>query len=74
MVKNTQGEEVTYLVEIKPDKETRPPTTKNKKRFLVESKTFAKNMSKWTAAKNYCQLRGWQFKIITEYELGIKKR
>lgn len=59
----------TTLVEIKPYKQTRPPINskkKTKKTFLYESTTFATNDAKWKAAKEFCDKRKWDFKIITE--------
>lgn len=63
----------TYLVEVKPKAQTMPPVYPGKrtKRYLTESMMFIKNQAKWDAARNYCADRGWQFKIITEQELGL---
>lgn len=63
----------TYLVEVKPLKQLSPPEFPGRKtqRYLTESLTFMKNQAKWEAAKNYCKDRGWEFKIITEKELGL---
>jgi hypothetical protein len=63
----------TYLVEVKPAKQTIPPQFPGKRtqRYLTESLAFIKNQAKWEAAKNYCKDRGWEFKIITEHELGL---
>lgn len=63
----------TYLVEVKPKAQTIPPVYPGKrtKRYLTESVMFIKNQAKWDAARNYCADRGWQFKIITEQELGL---
>jgi hypothetical protein len=62
-----------YLVEVKPSKQTSPPEFPGKRtqRYLTESLTFIKNQAKWKAALEYCKDRGWDFKIITEYDLGI---
>lgn len=64
----------TYLVEVKPQKQTIPPVYPGRKtqRYLTESLTFMKNQAKWKAATEYAKDRGWEFKIITEQELGIK--
>lgn len=72
-VKNTAGEIKTYLVEVKPAAQTIPPKYPGRRtqRYLTESLTFIKNQSKWKAATEYCKDRGWEFKIITEKELGI---
>jgi hypothetical protein len=63
----------TYLVEVKPAKQTVAPQFPGKRtqRYLTESLAFIKNQAKWEAAKNYCKDRGWEFKIITEHELGL---
>ena len=63
----------TYLVEVKPYKQTQLPEYPGKRtqRYLIESLTFMKNQAKWEAATNYAKDRGWEFKIITEHELGL---
>ena len=63
----------TYLVEVKPYKQTQLPEYPGKRtqRYLMESLTFMKNQAKWEAATNYAKDRGWEFKIITEHELGL---
>lgn len=69
----------TVLVEIKPEKETKPPEFKGRKtkRYITEGLTYIKNMNKWSAAQNYAADRGWGFEIWTENELerlGIKPK
>ena len=60
----------TIIVEIKPDKETRPPKKPDKsKRYLNESLTYVKNMNKWKAANEFAKDRGWEFQIWTEKTL-----
>ena len=77
-VKRKVGEEViTELIEIKPYKETQPPVLtegKKTKTKIREILTWDINQRKWEAARKFCEKKGWNFKIITEYELGIKKR
>ena len=64
----------TILVEIKPEKETVPPTNPNKsKKYIAESLTYVKNMNKWEAANEYCKDRGWEFQIWTEKTLQEMK-
>jgi len=64
---------MTYLVEIKPEEQTKAPIFPGKrtKRYLTESFYFIKNQAKWKAAKSYAQDRGWEFIILTEKHLGI---
>jgi hypothetical protein len=61
----------TVLVEIKPEKETKPPEFKGRKtkRYINEGMTYIKNMNKWSAAQNYAADRGWGFEIWTENHL-----
>ena len=63
----------TYIVEVKPSAQTQPPVFPGKRtqRYLMESLTFMKNQAKWKAAEEYAKDRGWEFKIITEYDLGL---
>lgn len=74
-VRKRDGTLQTYLVEIKPASQTQPPVFPGRKtqRYLTESMTFIKNQAKWKAAEQYAKDRGWEFKIITEHELGLKK-
>lgn len=62
-----QTEEKSILVEIKPDKETKPPVGQRRtKKYINESLTYVKNMNKWEAASEYCKDRKWEFQIWTE--------
>lgn len=70
--KDKTGTVKTLMLEVKPEKQTKMPTqTKKTKRYLEESVTFAINQAKWKAADLFCKEHGWQFKLITEKELGI---
>ena len=73
-VKDQSGKTKTYIVEVKPKKQTVPPKQKSRvtKSYLHECKTYAVNQSKWKAAKEFCADRLIEFKVITEEELGIK--
>lgn len=73
-VKDQSGRIKTYIVEIKPDAQTRPPETPKRKtkRYITEVMTWGKNDAKWKYAKEYCKDRGYEFMIITEHHLGIK--
>jgi|TARA_B100000035_G_scaffold314327_1_gene330305 hypothetical protein len=68
-----------FLIEIKPDKETKPPKYPGRqtKRYITEGMTYVKNMNKWEAAHNFAKDRGWEFHIWTEHTLekmGIKPK
>jgi hypothetical protein len=66
------GKLITYILEVKPLAQTKMPVQKRKtKRFIQEAATYAVNQEKWRAADLFCREHGWQFKIITEKELGL---
>ena len=64
-----------YLIEVKPKKQTSPPKKPRRqtKGYIREAYEYAKNQAKWKAAREFCADRMWEFKVITEIELGIKK-
>lgn len=64
-----------YLIEIKPEKFTRPPEIPKKKtkRFIDEVFQYGVNDAKWKAAFEYCADRRMKFIILTEKDLGINK-
>ena len=72
-VKESNNKIKTYIIEVKPKKQTKPPQKKSRvtKSYLYEMKTYAVNEAKWKAAKEFCEDRRIEFKIITEDELGI---
>ncbi len=73
-VKESTGEIKTYVIEVKPKKQTKEPRIPKKKTksWLYEMKTYTVNQAKWKAAKEFCADRKIEFKIITEKELGIR--
>ena len=73
-VKESSGQIKTYVVEVKPKKQTLPPKTPKRKTksYLYECKTYVVNQAKWKAAVEFCKDHLIEFKIITEEELGIK--
>tara|TARA_X000000368_G_C23044302_1_gene718439 strand:+ start:2115 stop:2558 length:444 start_codon:yes stop_codon:yes gene_type:complete len=72
-VKESSGKIKKYIIEIKPARQTKEPKIQKKKTrgYIYEVYTYAKNQAKWEAAKNFCDDRLWEFKILTERELGI---
>jgi hypothetical protein len=63
-----------YLIEIKPEKFTKPPDIPKKqtKRFIDEVFQYGVNDAKWKAAFEFCKDRNMKFVILTEKDLGIK--
>jgi hypothetical protein len=73
-VRESNGEIKKYLIEIKPKKQTVEPIPQKRKTkgYIYEVYEYAKNQAKWKAAEEYCKDRQWEFKVLTETELGIK--
>ena len=73
-MKMKNGQEKTFLIEIKPFVQCHISTAKNKKRFITEMSAYTVNQAKWKAAEEFCKQKGIEFLILDEYSLGIKKR
>ena len=73
-VQENTGRIKRYLIEVKPLKQTMKPKKPKRqtKNYLREVYEYAKNQAKWKAATEYCEDRMWEFKVMTENELGIK--
>jgi hypothetical protein len=73
-VKSKSGSIKRILIEVKPEKQTKEPERRKKvtKGYINEIATWGINEAKWSAAREYCLDRGWDFKIITENDLNIK--
>ena len=73
-VKESSGVIKKMLIEVKPKKQCVEPIRPKRKTkgYIYEVKEYARNQAKWKAAKEWCLDRGYEFKIFTEDELGIK--
>tara|TARA_R110000824_G_scaffold25246_1_gene88095 strand:+ start:235 stop:687 length:453 start_codon:yes stop_codon:yes gene_type:complete len=72
--KNDKGTIETLVIEVKPDKQTKPPKPRKKTRsFLGECLTYEINKSKWEAAKKACKEKNWRFVILTEKQIFPEK-
>ena len=73
-VKESTGQIKKYLIEVKPFKQTIEPRIKKRKTkaYIYEVCEYARNQAKWKAAEEFCKDRLWEFKVLTENELGIK--
>ena len=74
-VRESNGKIKRYIIEINPKKQTVEPKMKKRKTkgYIYEVYEYAKNQAKWKAAEEFCKDRMWEFKVLTEDELGIKK-
>lgn len=70
-VRDSKGKIKTWMVEVKPKKQTKEPERKKRitKQYLAEVTTWGVNQSKWKYAKEYCLDKGWEFVIFTEDQL-----
>ena len=72
--KDGNGKSRSVVVEVKPKKQIKEPK-KNPKRktqaWYYEVKTWVVNQAKWEAAKQFCADRKYEFKLMTEDDLGI---
>jgi hypothetical protein len=66
------GQEIDYLVEVKPQESLKKPvfegiqTMQKLKNFNYAAKTFIINTAKFSAAKAYAESIGYKFIIVTE--------
>ena len=71
-VRRKDGLVMTYILEVKPESQTKMPVQKRRtKKFIQEAATYAINQEKWRAADIFCKEHGWEFKILTENDLGL---
>lgn len=73
-VKDKNGRIKEMIWEIKPKKQSVQPKKQSRitQRYINEVVTWGINEAKWKAAEEYCLDRGWQFKVLTEEDIGIK--
>lgn len=63
----------TLLIEVKPEKESRPPKVRSRvtKQYIYEVTTWGVNRAKWKAAIEYCKDRKWEFVVMASTD-GIQ--
>jgi len=56
----------TLLIEVKPEKQSRPPEKKKRvtKQYINEVVTWGVNQAKWKSAIEYCKDRKWEFIVM----------
>lgn len=72
-IKDKNGGIQKYLVEIKPERFTKPPAIPERrtKKFIDEVFQYGVNEAKWKAAFEFCQDRNMKFIVLTEKDLGL---
>lgn len=70
-IKDKDGKISTYLIEIKPYKQTQPPKEgkRRTKKFLRERARYIINQCKWNAARKFAEHNKVKFLILTEKTL-----
>lgn len=73
-IRSKDGTIKSMILEVKPHAQAIEPVKKTKitKRYINEVVTYGVNQAKWKAAEEYCKDRKWEFKVLTEHDLGIK--
>jgi hypothetical protein len=72
ITRDSNGNEQRFLIEVKPDKYTKPPaapdrmTSKQTANYVYAAKQYIINQAKFKAAKEFANQRGMKFGIITE--------
>jgi len=71
-LKSKDGTVKNLLIEVKPEKQTKPPVFSNKKKqktMIYENYQFGLNTAKWEAARAWCKSKGYIFIILNEKHL-----
>lgn len=75
-IRTKSGEIKTFMMEVKPKAQTVEPkkTSRMSRRYITEVATWGINQEKWKSAREYCKQRGWEFRLITEDQLGLRNK
>lgn len=71
-LKSKDGKIKKLLIEVKPERQTRPPeisSRKKQKTMLYEKYQWALNQAKWDAARAWANSKGYIFIILNEKHL-----
>ncbi len=70
----TDGSVQKLVIEIKPEKQMRPGTSKNRKTKAAQDSVYLVNKAKWNAAQRACDLNGYDFQVLSENQLFGRAR
>lgn len=73
--KDKTGTTKIWMIEVKPLKYVQQPETNPKRKtkaWAQRVSEWIKNQAKWEAARKFCDSKGWEFRVFTEKELGIR--
>lgn len=66
-----------FLIEIKPSSQCSHPGPRGRRKeatWLAECATWSVNQDKWKAATEWAKKNGMEFRVLTEYDIGVAKR
>lgn len=66
---STGGAIIRQMIEIKPNKQTKPSRARKTKNRLYENAVYIINQSKWEAARQWCRARNIRFTIMSENDI-----
>ena len=71
--KDGKGERRTMVIEVKSRSETIEPRRPGKMTaaYLNKVSTWVTNNAKWRSAQYFCEKKNWEFRVITEDQLGL---
>lgn len=72
-IKDKEGNVKKFLIEIKPERQTKPPVDSNKKStrtIIYEKAHWILNQAKWEAAKQFASSHDMRFIILNEHDLA----
>lgn len=71
-LKSKDGNIKKLLIEVKPEKQTKPPILSSRKKqttLIYEKHQWIINQAKWSAAKSWCNKKNYLFIILNEKHL-----
>ncbi len=72
--KKGDGTTQKMVIEIKPEKQMKPGTSKKKKQKAQQDAIYLVNQAKWAACQKACDLNGYDFQVLNEKQLFGRAR
>ena len=71
-LRDKNGNERTKIVELKPMSQTQEPRKPQRitEAYVKKVQEYGRNQAKWASAKSYCLTKGYEFKVLTEKDIG----
>lgn len=70
-VRQPSGDSKKYLIEIKPEAQTKPPKRgkRSTNKYVAELATYSINQAKWKQAEEFCRKNNMHWMVLTEKHL-----